>query len=81
MNINEMSLTELKALAYDSARVLEQASNNLRVINQTIEQKTLSETQMDEQEVVATPEVAETPVEETAEVVAESATEEVAPEP
>lgn len=69
MNINQMTITELKALAYDTGEILKRASNNLTVINQQIANK-LKEKQM-EDEVVATPEVAdEAVVEETSTEVA-----------
>lgn len=59
--LEDMTVIELKALAYDQAAQLEQAQRNLKVINQEIANK-LKEKNMDE-EVVATPEVAEeTPV-------------------
>lgn len=82
MNIDQMTLTELKALAYDTRLVLERASNNLKVINQKIANK-LKETQMENEDVVVeetteTPVVEETPsevVESTEEVVAEPAVE------
>lgn len=78
MNLDQMTLTELKALAYDTRNVIERASNNLKVINQQIALK-LKEKQM-EYEVVATPEVAdESVVEETP--AAEEVAEEVAPAP
>ena len=70
MNLNEMNLTDLKALAYDQLVQLDQVQGNLKVINQQIANK-LKETQMTDEEVVASPEVApEAPAEE---VVAESA--------
>ena len=39
MNIKEMSITELKALAYDTISQLEITQNNLRLINQEIKNK------------------------------------------
>lgn len=76
MNINEMSITELKALAYDTRSVLERANQNLTVINQQIA-KLLTESKMENEEVVATEATEETVAEETS--TAEVA-EEVAPE-
>lgn len=73
MNLNEMSLTALKALAYDQLVQLEQVQGNLKVINQQIANK-LKETQMTEEEVAVAPEVTEeAPAEVAEEVVAESA--------
>lgn len=36
MNIKEMSINELKALAYDQLAIIEQTQNNLKLINQEI---------------------------------------------
>ena len=33
-NLNEMDITELKALAFDSIVQIEQQQNNLKIINQ-----------------------------------------------
>jgi len=79
MDITKMTLTELKAFAYDTAGVLEKAQQNLTVINQQIAKK-LSETQMDEETQVAETPATETPVEETAPAT-EEVVEEVAPTP
>lgn len=73
MNLSQMNLTDLKALAYDTLVQLERAQGNLKVINQEIANK-LKETQMTEEEVVVAPEVTEeAPAEVAEEVVAESA--------
>ncbi len=77
MDINQMTLTELKALAYDVSLTLQTAQNNLTVINQQIANK-LKETTMDEETVVTEEVTEEVAVEETAPVAEETAVEEVA---
>lgn len=77
MDINQMTLTELKALAYDVSLTLQTAQNNLKVINQQIANK-LKETTMDEETVVTEEVTEEVAVEETAPVAEETAVEEVA---
>ena len=52
MNIKEMSLEALKALAYDQLALLEQTQANLRLINQEIAEKTKADTQNETSEVV-----------------------------
>lgn len=76
MNIDQMSLTELKALAYDTKSVMERASQNLTVINQKIANK-LRESKMDEE----TPVVEETATESVVEETAAEESAEVAPTP
>jgi hypothetical protein len=38
-NINDMSMEELKALAYDTLSAIERGQNDLRVLNQAIANK------------------------------------------
>jgi hypothetical protein len=42
MDINKMTLEELKVLAYDQLALLEQTKNNLQVINQKINERSES---------------------------------------
>ena len=39
MNINEMSVEQLKALAYDELAKLEQAQQNIRILNLEIQKR------------------------------------------
>jgi len=52
MNLKEMSLEQLKALAYDQLALLEQTQNNLRLINVEIAEKSKEVTQTETTEVV-----------------------------
>lgn len=45
MSIENLSLTELKALAYDNIAIVEQAQNNLKLINERIAQLANAEAQ------------------------------------
>lgn len=51
MNIKEMSLEALKALAYDQLALLEQTQVNLRLINEEIAEKSKAPSQNETTEV------------------------------
>jgi len=55
MNIKEISISELKALAYDQLTLIEQAQNNLKIINQEILERQNLQQKSPEKQVVPEP--------------------------
>jgi hypothetical protein len=55
MNIKEISISELKALAYDQLTLIEQAQNNLKIINQEILERQKSQQVVPEEQTTTEP--------------------------